>query len=195
MTNNGWMKPGITNFLKNGKITAGKKRIQTSKVVFMKSIRIILVGVFLFSGVTAFTQEIKSIKITELEKTIAENKTPLIINFWATWCKPCIEEIPYFQAEVANHKPDSLQLILVSLDMKEMYPKGLSSFVKKRKISATVVFLDETNADYFCPKVDAKWSGAIPASLFINNKTGYRKFVEDQLTEEELKKEIMAILN
>lgn len=161
----------------------------------MKSIRIILVGVFLFSGVTAFTQEIKSIKITELEKTIAENKTPLIINFWATWCKPCIEEIPYFQAEVANHKPDSLQLILVSLDMKEMYPKGLSSFVKKRKISATVVFLDETNADYFCPKVDAKWSGAIPASLFINNKTGYRKFVEDQLTEEELKKEIMAILN
>lgn len=161
----------------------------------MKSIRIILVGVFLFSGVIAFTQEIKRIKITDLEKTIAESKTPLIINFWATWCKPCIEEIPYFQAEVAQHQPDSIQLILVSLDMKEMYPKGLSSFVKKRKISATVVFLDETNADYFCPKVDAKWSGAIPASLFLNNKTGYRKFVEDQLTEEELKKEIMAILS
>lgn len=161
----------------------------------MKSIRSILVGVFLFSGVIAFTQEIKRIKITDLEKTIAESKTPLIINFWATWCKPCIEEIPYFQAEVAQHKSDSLQLLLVSLDMKEMYPKGLSSFVKKRKISATVVFLDETNADYFCPKVDAKWSGAIPASLFLNNKTGYRKFVEDQLTEEELKKEIMAILS
>ncbi|MBN8675260.1 MAG: TlpA family protein disulfide reductase [Chitinophagales bacterium] len=161
----------------------------------MKSIRSILVGVFLISCVTVFAQEIKRIKITDLEKTIAESKTPLIINFWATWCKPCIEEIPYFQAEVAQHKSDSLQLLLVSLDMKEMYPKGLSSFVKKRKISATVVFLDETNADYFCPKVDAKWSGAIPASLFLNNKTGYRKFVEDQLTEEELKKEIMAILS
>jgi thiol-disulfide isomerase/thioredoxin len=160
----------------------------------MKSIRIILVCIFLFSGVPVFTQEIKSIKITDLEKTIAESKTPLIINFWATWCKPCIEEIPYFQSEVAQYQPDSVQLILVSLDMKEMYPKGLSSFVKKRKINATVVFLDETNADYFCPKVDEKWSGAIPASLFINNKTGYRKFVEDQLAEEELKKEIMAIL-
>lgn len=182
------------NFLKNGKITGGKKISQTFKVVFMKAIKIILVCVFLFSGVPVFTQEIKSIKITELEKTIAESKTPLIINFWATWCKPCIEEIPYFQAEVAQHKSDSIQLVLVSLDMKEMYPKGLSSFVKRRKINATVVFLDETNADYFCPKVDAKWSGVIPASLFINNKTGYRKFVEDQLSEEELKKEIMAIL-
>ncbi len=160
----------------------------------MKTIRIILVAMFFSSCVTSFSQEIKSIKITELEKMIAESSTPLIINFWATWCKPCIEEIPYFQAEAATHKADSLQLLLVSLDMKGMYPKGLSSFVKKRKINATVVFLDETNADYFCPKVDEKWSGAIPASLFVNNRTGYRKFVEDQLSEEELKKEIMAIL-
>lgn len=160
----------------------------------MKAIKIILVCIFLFPGVNVSAQEIKSIKITDLEKTIAENRTSLIINFWATWCQPCIEEIPYFQAEVAKHQADSLQLILVSLDMKEMYPKRLSSFVKKRKINARVVFLDETNADYFCPKVDEKWSGAIPASLFINNKTGYRKFVEDQLPEEELKNEIMAIL-
>ena len=49
------------------------------------------------------------------------------------------------------------------------------------------------HADYFCPKVDAKWSGGIPATL-INNKTGYRKFVEEQISHKQLKKEIMAIL-
>ena len=64
----------------------------------------------------------------------------------------------------------------------------------KRHITAPVLWLDETNADYFCPKVDAKWSGAIPATLFINSKTGYRNFIEEQLSHEELKKEIMAIL-
>ncbi|HEX4875985.1 MAG TPA: hypothetical protein VFV31_04890 [Chitinophagaceae bacterium] len=65
---------------------------------------------------------------------------------------------------------------------------------EKRKFTAPIVWLDETNADYFCPKIDPKWSGAIPATLFINNKTGYRNFMEAQLTQEELKKEIMAIL-
>ena len=56
------------------------------------------------------------------------------------------------------------------------------------------MWLDETNADYFCPKVDEKWTGAIPATLFINNSKNYRKFMEEQLSEEELEKEILALL-
>lgn len=139
-------------------------------------------------------QEIKSIKAADLEKIIAESNTPLIINMWATWCKPCIEEIPYFLEEVKDHQKDSLTILLVSLDFKEDFPVEIAAFVKKRKFKAPIVWLDETNADYFCPKVDAKWSGAIPATLFINNKTGYRKFAEEQLSHEDLKKEIKALL-
>lgn len=137
-------------------------------------------------------QEIRSVKITEVEKIIAESKTPLIINMWATWCKPCIEELPYFQNEVRKY--DSLQLLLVSLDFKEAFPDGITKFMKKRKITAPVLWLDETNADYFCPRIDSKWSGAIPATLFINNKKGYRNFIEEQISREKLQQEIMAIL-
>ena len=136
-------------------------------------------------------QEIKKIKITDLEKTIKESKTPLIVNFWATFCKPCLEEMPYFQ-ELA--KKNRVSLLLVSLDLEDYYPKKIKSFAVKNKFTAPIVWLDEYNADYFCPKVDSSWSGAIPASLFLNNSTGYRKFFEDQLSKEKLKKEIMAIL-
>ena len=145
-------------------------------------------------------QAIKSVKITDLENIITGSKTPLIVNMWATWCMPCIEEIPYFIKEVDKHNTsvkspsDSILLLLVSLDFREAFPADISAFAKKRKFTAPILWLDETSADYFCPKIDPKWSGAIPATLFINHKSGYRKFFEEQLSHEELKKEIMAIL-
>jgi len=159
----------------------------------LRMMKALLIILFLFLSANTNAQTIKKIKITELEKTIKESKTPLIVNFWATFCIPCIEEIPYFQKLVKKHAKDSVKLLLVSLDLNEDYNK-IKPFAVKRKITAPIVWLNETDADYFCSKVDSSWSGSIPATLFINNKTGYRKFHEEQIKEEQLEKEIMAIL-
>ena len=155
--------------------------------------KILLITGAVFIGVFSFSQGIKKVKITDLEKIIRESKTPLIVNFWATFCVPCREEIPYFQKSVKKHQKDSLQLLLVSLDLKEDYSK-IRAFAAKRKITAPIVWLNETDADYFCPKIDSTWSGALPATVFINNKTGYRKLYEEQIKEDNLEKEIMATL-
>ena len=151
---------------------------------------ILIFSVLLFCA-TIHAQEIKKIKITDLEKTIEQSSKPLIVNFWATFCIPCIEEIPYFE-ELS--KKNNVELLLVSLDLQDFYPDKIKKFVVKNKFKAPVSWLDEYDADYFCPRVDSSWSGAIPASLFVNNKIGYRKFFEEQLSKEKLEKEIMAIL-
>lgn len=156
--------------------------------------RLFILIAFLFADVNGFSQTVKKIKITELEKIIAESKTPLIVNFWATFCKPCIAEMPAFQKLAEAHKKDGLQLIFVSLDLQDVYPKKVQEFIAKRKITNRVVWLDETNADYFIPKVDSSWSGAIPATIFINNKKGYRKFAEEEFSEEKLAAEIKLML-
>jgi thiol-disulfide isomerase/thioredoxin len=156
----------------------------------LKSFIIFLV---LLIGIEGYSQAIKKIKATELEKTIKESRTPLIVSFWATFCVPCIQEIPYLERLVKQHEKDSIKLLLVSLDLQEDYVK-IRPLASQKKFSSPIVWLNETNADYFCPKVDSSWSGAIPATLFINNKTGYRKFYEEQVKEAQLEKEIMAIL-
>src|ERR1043165_9500061 len=126
----------------------------------MKLKAYIVTAIILGCALITSAQKIKSIKATELEKIIAESKTPMIINFWATYCVPCVEEIPYFQEEVKKYKDQGLQLLLVSLDLKSYYPNKVRNFVKQKKFTAPVAWLNETDADYFCPRVDPKWSGA-----------------------------------
>jgi len=138
-------------------------------------------------------QDIQKWKLNDLTSAIKNAEVPTIFNFWATFCKPCIEEIPYFQELVKKYEAEGVKLVLVSLDLPEAYPK-IKSFAAKRKFTAPIVFLEETNADVFCPAVDEKWSGVIPASLFINNKTGHRKFFEDQLSKDQLEKHIQELV-
>ena len=95
------------------------------------------------------SQSIPKWKITDLEEYIAKSDTPVIVNFWATYCAPCIKEIPYFQEVVKRYEKKGVKLLLVSLDFRESFPDKISSFADKRKFTSPIVWLDETNADYF----------------------------------------------
>jgi thiol-disulfide isomerase/thioredoxin len=137
---------------------------------------------------------VQKIKITDLESYIAASDHPVIVNFWATFCVPCVKEIPYFQSTVAHFKDQNVELVLVSLDLPDYYPEKIGDFVKKQGYTARILWLNETNADYFCPRVDPRWTGGIPSSLFINNKTHYRRFFDRQLTEPQVDLEIKEMI-
>ncbi len=161
----------------------------------MKGInKILLALIFSVMGITAQAQEIKVWKLADLERAIAQSNKPTVLNFWATFCQPCLKEIPYFQELVKKYEKQGVQLILVSVDGKEEYPKKIQAIAKRFKFTAPIVFLNESNADLFCPAVDPKWSGAIPASLFINNKKGYRQFFEDELSKQAFEAAVKAML-
>lgn len=150
----------------------------------MKLLSKVFVWVLFVYSTSSHAQVIYKWKLQDMKNAIADAKEPTVFNFWATFCKPCAHEIPYFQQLVKKYKSSGLKLVLVSLDMKEFYPTKIRTFAKQRKFTAPIAFLDETNADVFCPAVDSSWSGALPASLFINNKIQYRSFYEGELTKE-----------
>jgi thiol-disulfide isomerase/thioredoxin len=149
---------------------------------------------FLLFTSAVFCQEVKKMKITDVEAYIKNSDHPVVVNFWATWCAPCVEEIPYFIETVKKYNADRVELVLVSLDFPNYYPKLINDFIKKKQFSATFFWLHETNADYFCPKIDTKWDGTIPVTLLVNNKTGYRTFFNRALTDRQIELEISKLV-
>lgn len=149
----------------------------------MKSILLILL--MLFSAIFVNAQKVRRIKAAELKSYVQNSTKPQILNFWASWCAPCMEEMPSLLA-MARQYGDSLELVLISLDFKTAFPDKLNSFVSSKKLAGTQYWLDESDADYFCPLIDSTWTGAIPATLFINQSTGHRYFAEKQLSSSEI---------
>ena len=99
-----------------------------------------------------------------------------IINFWATWCKPCLEELPYFERVGAEQKDNKVKVILVSLDMPHMWKTRLEPYVKSKGIQSEVVILDDPKQNEWIPKVDKEWGGGIPVTLIYNKEK--RRFFE-----------------
>lgn len=139
----------------------------------------------------AKSQTIAKWKIEDVVKSFsANNDTVYVVSFWATFCKPCNEEIPDFIRLTNKYKTQKIKLLLVSLDLPSYVAVRLPAFIKKNKYKTNHVWLSETDADRFCPMIDEKWSGAIPATIIVNNKSGYRKFFEDQISAEDFEKAI-----
>ena len=134
---------------------------------------------------------IKLNKLTEILETKSDNIR--IINFWATWCAPCVKELPLFEKLNAEAKPGII-ITLVSMDLDlDPNPEKVYRFIARKKIQSQVLLLDEKDSNSWIDKIDANWSGALPATIIINQKTGQRKFVEKELHDGDLEKMIAEI--
>lgn len=140
--------------------------------------------IFLFSGLFSMMSAGQSnVKVydtfSEFEALLDRNdgKT-YVINFWATWCKPCVAELPHFEALNAKYADKNVEVILVSLDFKKHLDTKLYPFITKNKIGSKVVVLADSKQQVWIDKVDPSWSGTIPATLIYNSKN--RLFAEQE---------------
>lgn len=149
----------------------------------------VAICLFILSLAPAFAQEVKVIKYNELQQLRnAPHDTLYVVNFWATWCKPCIKEMPYFEALTEQYKNQPVRVVLVSMDAAEDLDTRVKPFVRKRSLKSDVMLLDEVDANTWIDKLEPKWSGAIPATMVFNNKRKQYEFVEKELTQQELQK-------
>lgn len=145
---------------------------------------------------TVHSQEVKVVKIEELMSLIEKNEDSLyVINFWATWCKPCVKELPCFYELNREQNKSAIRVLLVSLDFKRNLNSNLIPFLNKRGAGPETWLLDETDYDSWIDRIDSTWTGSIPATIFINNRKGIRKFHEGEFDCNSLNDEISKLLN
>ncbi|MEN8248799.1 MAG: TlpA disulfide reductase family protein [Bacteroidota bacterium] len=147
-----------------------------------------------FSCTNTDNKKVEVIKIEGLQHLLKEDHHKIhIINFWATWCKPCIKELPQF-IEASKQHPE-ISFSLVTLDFVEDLDTKVYPFLDKRGIGLRVLLMDEVDYNLWIDMVDPSWSGAIPATLIIEPSTEHRIFLEKEFENDELEKEIQKFIN
>jgi thiol-disulfide isomerase/thioredoxin len=150
--------------------------------------------VFILCSTQAFSQ-VPVIKIDALTSILEqETDTVFVINFWATWCKPCIEELPFFEEANAAFYEQKVRVLLVSLDSPKELDRLLLPFVKKKDLKTQVLLLDEQNPNVWIDKIETRWTGSLPATIIQHNRTKKREFFERQLDKQELFTTIQSMM-
>jgi thiol-disulfide isomerase/thioredoxin len=139
-------------------------------------------------GQEASSQKIEYIKVPDLEKLLNNQENKLfIVNLWATWCAPCVKELPAFEKVAGEYDKSKIRFIMISLDFPSQVENQLKPFLKKNNISLDVSVMMDTDYNSWIDKVDPQWQGNIPSTLFVNNIKKSRYFHSGEITENELR--------
>ncbi len=146
-----------------------------------------LLFISLVINTALYVQNVQVMRFEQFETlTNPKDDKVYIFNFWATYCKPCLKEMPDFQRVAAESK-GKIEVVFVSLDFVKDRDK-VEAFIKEKNIKEKVILLNEPDYDSWINKVNKDWSGAIPATLIIRQNK--REFYEKSLDYEEIKRNL-----
>lgn len=156
---------------------------------------LIIVALFFVSVTINFAQDVRKISKTELTGILKNSSDKLhVINFWATWCAPCVAELPEFQKAVNESDGSKVDFLFISLDFPSDAAKKLKPFLKKNNYTFNVVLMTETDYNSWIEEVDPGWQGNIPATLFFNHARKIHHFIAEPIDKTNLVKTIHSLL-
>jgi thiol-disulfide isomerase/thioredoxin len=151
----------------------------------MKALIISMIFLLISSG--SWAQKVSLLTADELNQRLSQGKdTVYIVNLWATWCQPCVKELPDFEKLQKKFAAEPLKVLLVSLDFRSKLESEVKPFVTRMKLTNEVFLMNEKDQQSFIEKIDDDWTGTIPATLIVNAAKKHRQLITNELTYNEL---------
>lgn len=132
-------------------------------------------------------QQVRPVTLAQLEQRFSKGSdTTYIVNLWATWCQPCVRELPVFDDFGAAQRQRPVKVILLSLDAPSRLNSTVKPFVKQRQLRSEVLLLNETDQQRYIDRISPEWSGSLPATLFVNTRRRLRLLQKKEFNAETL---------
>lgn len=128
-----------------------------------------------------------------LEITRTHGSDLLVVNYWATWCGPCVEELPYFVRLSKEYNEENVRFVGYSLDFPEEIEDNVDPFLKERGIPYANMVL-QVDPNSYIPKVLSDWRGNVPATFFYDREGNLVGHVIDSVKYDELAGMVSEIL-
>jgi peroxiredoxin len=133
---------------------------------------------------------LKTLTAAELKK-LAANPTDkyILVNVWATWCVPCIVELPQFVTINRMYRRRNFELVTISADNQKAHDTALD-VLKKNHVACTNYRFDSDDRDLLINSLDPQWQGGVPFTVLIapGGEVVYRR--HDSIDPRQLKKVI-----
>ena len=163
----------------------------------MRQILCLFITLFLALSFSCSDKSDKNIQVVDFDEFYSKidlsSDDTYVINFWATWCSPCVKELPYFESVNKEYSDKNVKVLLVSLDFPSQIESKLKPYLKKNKIKSNVILLDDSKMNKWVPRVSEKWDGGIPATLIVNSSN--YNFYPNPFEKEELVTEILKAID
>ncbi len=132
-----------------------------------------LAVILALAAINGYSQDIKPLENTNDLEAIKDGAkgSVLLVNFWASWCKPCVSEFPELVKLYKNYKDKGFQLVFISLDDATDIDKAVKPFLEKQGVDFTTYYNKFAKPEDLIDYIDKNWQGAIP-STYIYDKSG-----------------------
>ena len=144
---------------------------------------------------SALAQSGKNISVRDLQQVMQQTGNEWrVVNFWATWCAPCVKELPDFEKARTKFEAKGVKFVYVSVDFQKDHFTKVLPFIKRKKLGGAVYHLDADEDDQWIDLIEPNWDGAIPITFIVNTEKKVRLFFPHEMTYAELDKKLTELL-
>ncbi len=150
---------------------------------------------YLLNGPVQSAEQLTPVAAPELRAALDEQQNRVVLlNFWATWCGPCLKEIPVLMELENELAAQGFRLVAVSLDEAAAAETQVRPFIEKWFPEFTTYLSLEADMDDMVSVVDRGWNEVLPTSYLIRRDGSVAKRIQGSYTKEEFAAAILPLL-